>query len=147
MAALVLTKAPRLKLVDAARIGVATATRVPKKAALEELLLLLLAMAKCVWELASANDDAMAAVLIVASKRERERQDARRSTHNPPEQMGELQRNAKEGWIPPPRIEGGGRGRAPSCDLILSNFNPFSLSFSGPPTHARYTTPYVLVTL
>ena len=70
MAALVVTNAPRLKLVDAARIGAATATRVPRKAALEEeLLLLLAAMAKCVWELASANDDAMAAVLIVVCER------------------------------------------------------------------------------
>lgn len=95
MAALVVTKAPRVKLVDAARIGVATATRVPRKAALELqqllLLLLLAAMAKCAWELASANDDAMAAVLIVVSKRVEMRGDRRTTLSD-----GELQRNAQD---------------------------------------------------
>jgi hypothetical protein len=95
MAALVLTKAPRVKLVDAARIGAATATRVPRKPALELLLLLLLvlaAMAKCVWEPASANDDAMAAVLIVVCKRGGDARGDRRRTLSD----GELQRNAQD---------------------------------------------------
>jgi hypothetical protein len=96
MAALVVTKAPRVKLVDAARIGAATATRVPRKAALELLLLLLLlllaAMAKCVWEPASANDDAMAAVLIVVCKRGGDARGDRRRTLSD----GELQRNAQD---------------------------------------------------